>query len=78
MEQEWRKERKKQERNEDKKGDLESRSRVRKEKTHGEQEWSKEGKGDLESRSGLGRKRRYLESRNEVRKEKETWGAGVE
>ncbi len=36
---------------------MESRSGVRKKKTHGEQEWSKEGKGDLESRSGVERKR---------------------
>jgi hypothetical protein len=36
-----------------KKGDLESKTTVRKKKTHGEQEWSKEGKGDFESRSGV-------------------------
>ncbi len=56
---------------------MQSRSGVRKKKRDGEQEWSKErnekwragwskeGKGDMESRSG-------------VRKEKETWRAGVE
>jgi hypothetical protein len=38
LEQEWTKERKEQEWNEDKKGDLESKSRVRKKKTYGEQE----------------------------------------
>ncbi len=47
MEQEWRKERKVQEWNEDETGDLESMSRVRKEKVHGEQKWSKEGKEDI-------------------------------
>ncbi len=47
LEQEWRKERKVREWNEDETGDLESTSRVSKEKVHGKQKWSKEGKEDI-------------------------------
>jgi hypothetical protein len=57
---------------------MESRSGVRKEKIHGEQEWSKEGKGDMESRSGVRKEMRHGWSKDGVRKEKETWRAGVE
>ncbi len=50
-----------------KKGDLETKTKVRKKKTHGLQEWSKEGKDTC------------MESRSGIRKEKiHAWRAGVE
>ncbi len=56
---------------------MESRSGVRKEKIHGEQESSKKGKDTWRAEVEKERKR-YMESSYGVRKEKETWRAGVE